>query len=84
MIDATGLSQAAESLLPALDTLTTKDRLELARRLLAEPEIAPEEQAAVQAAWESELVRRVEEIRSGKVVAVPIEEMFKKSREKHP
>ena len=84
MIGTTGLSQAAENLLPALDSLPLTDRHELARRLLAEPEISPEEQAEVQAAWKSELLRRVEEIQSGKVAAVPIEEMFKKSREKYP
>lgn len=80
----TELSEAAEKLIPALEALSEKDRAGLARRLLVSldgPEEDPEE---VRAAWVAEIRRRVAEIESGKVVGVPIEEMFRKSRERHP
>lgn len=38
----------------------------------------------VRAAWKAELIRRIEEIDSGKIVATPIDEMFRLSREKYP
>jgi hypothetical protein len=35
-------------------------------------------------AWEDELARRVEEIRSGQVVGIPAEDVLKALRERYP
>jgi len=47
-------------------------------------ELDEESDAEIQRLWKAELRRRVEEIKSGKVKAVPIEEMFRRSRERYP
>jgi putative addiction module component (TIGR02574 family) len=52
--------------------------------LLAGLDGPEEDPAEVRAAWVAEIRRRVEEIDSGKVVGIPIEDVFRKSRERHP
>jgi len=84
MAITTELSEAAEKLIPALEALSVKDRAGLARRLLVGLDGPEEDPAEVRAAWVAETRRRVEEIDSGKVQPEPIEEMFRRSREKHP
>ena len=84
MATTTELSEAAEKLIPVLEALPEKDRAGLARRLLAGLDGPEEDPAEVRAAWVAEIRRRVEEIDSGKVQPEPIEEMFRRSREKHP
>ena len=42
-----------------------------------------EQDAGAEDAWESELERRIEEIKSGKAQGVPAAEVFVKLREKH-
>src|SRR5207249_2474478 len=44
----------------------------------------PDDPAAVKAAWNAELRRRVEEIESGMVTPTLFEEMFRRSRQKYP
>lgn len=78
------LSEKAETLLPVLDSLSEKDREGLTRYLLASFEGPGDDPTEVREAWKTELKRRVGELRSGKVKGVPIEEVFKRSREKHP
>jgi putative addiction module component (TIGR02574 family) len=80
----TELSEAAEKLIPALEALSEKDRAGLARRLLAGLDGPEEDSAEVRAAWKAELKRRVDEIDRGKVKPEPIEEMFRRSRERRP
>jgi putative addiction module component (TIGR02574 family) len=84
MTEAFELSPAAEQLLPALDALSTKDQEGLLQYILARLDGPPDDPAEVRKAWKAEILRRVAEIDSGKVVGVPIEEMFRKSRERHP
>lgn len=81
MTATTELSEAAEKLLPALEALSETDQKILARRLLAGP---TEDPAKVREAWKAELKRRIEEIDSGRVQPEPIEEMFRRSRERRP
>jgi hypothetical protein len=52
--------------------------------ILARLDGPPDDPAEVRKAWKAVALRRIAEIESGKVVAVPIEEMFRKSKEKHP
>jgi putative addiction module component (TIGR02574 family) len=77
-----GLTPAAKNLLPDLDALPTSDRELLATYLLSPSEPA-ENEVEVRAAWKAEILRRVEEIRNGKVVGIPFEEVDKKIREKY-
>jgi putative addiction module component (TIGR02574 family) len=84
MTDTILLSPAVRQLLPAVDALPEKDREGLAQYILARLDGPPDDPAEVRADWKATILRRVEEIESGKVTGVPIEEMFRKSREKHP
>jgi putative addiction module component (TIGR02574 family) len=43
----------------------------------------PEDPEVVRAAWKAELLRRVEEIMSGRVVGIPAGEVFRRMREKY-
>ena len=84
MTDVIEMSEAAAELLPKLNALSARDRYLIAQRLqidIDEPEDDPVE---VRAAWKAELLRRVEEIESGKVVAIPAEEVDRRMREKYP
>jgi putative addiction module component (TIGR02574 family) len=84
MTTTTELSEAAEKLIPALDALSEKDRAGLARRLLAGLDGPEEDPAVVRAAWVATIRRRVEEVKSGKAVGVPAEEVDRLMREKYP
>ena len=77
------LSKAAETLLPALDALSEKDKEGLTRYLLASLEGPNDKLDDVRAAWKVEILRRVEEIKSGKVVGIPAEEVDRRMREKY-
>ena len=59
--------------------LPAADRLKLARILLDLSEARVEDPAGVQAAWDHEIERRLEELRSGKVKAVPLEQVKRNS-----
>ncbi|HEX3147957.1 MAG TPA: addiction module protein [Gemmataceae bacterium] len=78
------MSEAAAELLPKLNALSARDRCLIVQRLQVDIDEPEEDPAEVRATWKAELLRRVEEIDRGKVKPVPIEEMFRKSREKHP
>jgi putative addiction module component (TIGR02574 family) len=79
------LSEAAERLKPLLNALPTEDRLGLASYLWESVETSGNSTAEeVRAAWKTEIARRLDEIRNGTVTPIPVEEMFRKSREKHP
>jgi putative addiction module component (TIGR02574 family) len=84
MTTTTELSEAAEKLIPALDALSEKDRAGLARRLLAGLDGPEEDPAVVRAAWVATIRRRVEEVKSGKAVGIPAEEVDRMMREKYP
>ena len=58
--------------------LPVPEQLRLARILLELSETDPEAAADVQNAWDTEIERRLAELRSGKVKGVPLEEVKKK------
>ena len=62
------LSQKARALGP-------EDRARLAEDLLASLEDGPESSAVVEAAWEHEVRRRAEEVKSGTAKLVPAEDV---------
>lgn len=65
----TELSQRAHALLP-------EDRARLAEELLA----SLEENDASGSAWDEELRKRIEEVESGRVRLVPLDEAFSRAR----
>ena len=67
------LSQKARALGP-------EDRARLAEDLLASLEDGPESSAEVEAAWEHEILRRVEEVKSGTAKLVPAEDVYAETR----
>jgi putative addiction module component (TIGR02574 family) len=75
------MTQAAERLKTELAQLPTEDRAELAHFLLTTLDEGEDEDA--EAAWDAELARRAEEIRSGKAVGEPMEKVFSELRAKH-
>jgi putative addiction module component (TIGR02574 family) len=75
------MSSAIESLKDQVATLSTRERAELAYFLLTS--IEPEDIGA-EAAWDAEASRRVEEIRSGRAVGRPAEELLAELREQFP
>jgi putative addiction module component (TIGR02574 family) len=58
------------------------DRFKLARVLLSMSDEPVEPQADVDKAWENEIERRAEELRSGKVKAIPLEEVKRRMEAK--
>ncbi len=61
-------------------TLSRKERADIALRLIRSLDEGIEED--VDAYWKEELVRRSQEIESGKAKLIPAEEVFKKARER--
>jgi putative addiction module component (TIGR02574 family) len=72
---------AIDHLKSQANDLTTAERAELAYYLLASLE--PEDDDATEA-WRVEIARRMADIRSGKAIGRPAEEVIKEMREKHP
>jgi putative addiction module component (TIGR02574 family) len=65
-------------------SLPPDDRARLTRALIQSLEQEPEDDPTlVEAAWQAEISRRVEEIKSGKVQGVPADAVFAKLRAKH-
>jgi putative addiction module component (TIGR02574 family) len=58
--------------------LPTNDRLKLARILLDLSDTDAEPQEEAQAAWDIEIERRLQELRSGKATGVPLEQVKQK------
>ena len=58
--------------------LSVSERLKLARMLLEMSEQNSEPLGPVQEAWDEEIERRLQELRSGKVKGVPLEEVREK------
>jgi putative addiction module component (TIGR02574 family) len=65
----------------ALD-LPADQRLTLAHRLLESIEFDPD--PAAEAAWEAEIVRRIERLKSGEAKVIPAAEVFARLREIAP
>jgi putative addiction module component (TIGR02574 family) len=69
----TELSQRARSLAP-------EDRARLAEELLAS--LAGDVEQNIEAAWDVEIQKRIEEIESGSATLIPADEVFSKIRRK--
>ncbi len=76
------MTETVEHMKAQLNLLSNKDRAELAHYLLATLE--PETEDGVDAAWEAEVSRRVAEIRSGRAVGKPADQLFAELREQYP
>jgi putative addiction module component (TIGR02574 family) len=63
--------------------LSTQDRGLLIDRLIASLDEAPPEEG-VEAAWDAEIKRRVDDIRSGRVKTIPGEQVLKELAEEFP
>jgi putative addiction module component (TIGR02574 family) len=75
------MSPLLEELKATASTLPAPERAELAHFLLETLEPAEE---GVAEAWQAELTRRMADIRSGKVVGKPVEEVLARLRELYP
>ena len=73
------MSKLAESLRGVLDQLPVTDRASLAEYLIQ----SLDEVEMTQAGFDEELAKRLLEIRSGSVVGIPAEEVFRELREKY-
>ena len=74
------MSETAERMKLELAQLSPRDRAELAHFLIhsLDEEVDPDTEAA----WDAELARRMAEIKSGKAVGEPAEQVFAKLRGK--
>jgi len=75
------MAETLERLKLQLEQLSAEDKSELAHFLL--DSLEPKEEG-VTAAWDQEIARRVEEIRSGRVSGMPAEEVFAELRREYP
>jgi putative addiction module component (TIGR02574 family) len=75
-------SQVSELLEKAL-TLSTQERGMLIDRLVESLDDEPAE-AGVEAAWDEEIKRRVDDIRSGRVETIPGEQVLREMAEEFP
>ena len=73
------MSEAVTQILSRLDALSQPERAELAYAFLCSLE--PQEEGAAEA-WDAELTRRVAEIRSGKAIGKPADQLFTELRER--
>lgn len=72
------MSETVERLKAEVEALTNRERAELAQFLICSLDQEQDENA--EAAWDVELTRRVADIKSGKAVGKPAEEVFAKIR----
>ncbi len=75
------MSAMAEQLRGKLAALSEADRAELALFLIHSLDQGTDSDA--EAAWDTELQKREEEIRSGRAVGEPAKKVFSELREKH-
>ena len=78
------MTDEAKQLLPSLLALPNADRLQLIHLLCDSVHSQPDATREIGPEFKSELNRRVEDIRSGKVKGIPFEEVDRRSREKYP
>lgn len=76
------MSDPLETLKTQLGVLPSRERAELAWFLI--DSLEPEADDDAEAAWEIELARRVADIRSGRVVGKPADQVFAELRERFP
>ncbi len=69
------MAQDASELLKRALALAPEERAELASSLLESLDASEDDPKTVQAAWDEEIARRIEDLDSGKVELVPWEEV---------
>jgi len=69
------MTQDASELLKRALALSSEERAELASSLLESLDAAEDDPKTVQAAWDEEIPRRIEDLDSGKAKTVPWEEV---------
>ena len=74
------MTEAVTRMVAQLDSLSQEERADLAQAVLLS--LKPEE-VGVEAAWDRELARRAERIRSGEVVGIHAEQGFADWRKDH-
>ena len=74
------MTTLVEELSQKARALGSEDRARLAEDLLASLEDGPESAAEVEAAWEHEIRRRVDEVKSGTARLIPAEDVFAETR----
>ena len=78
------MSATLEKVVEEARSLSLADRSALTRILIESLDAElPEDAAEVEQAWQGEVEKRVEEIKSGRVKTIPAEEVFAKLRAKH-
>ncbi|MGO9119669.1 MAG: addiction module protein [Desulfomonilaceae bacterium] len=75
------MTEAVEELKSQLETLTSRERAELAQFLIRS--LDQEQDEGAESLWNVELNRRATEIESGKSVGKPAEQVFAELREKY-
>lgn len=75
------MSMAIDQLKSEMTLLTAKERAELAHFLIETLEVESDE--GVEAAWDAELARRSDEIKSGKVTGKSAEQVFDEIRARY-
>ena len=75
------MTETAQKLKEQLAQLSTQDRAELAHFLIHSLDEGVDDD--VEAAWDTELARRMEDIRNGKAVGEPAEKVFTELRKKY-
>lgn len=75
------MDSIAERIRTELSSLSGTDRAELARFLIAS--LDEDADGDAEAAWEAELERRADEIKSGQANGEPAEKVFSELRAKH-
>jgi putative addiction module component (TIGR02574 family) len=69
------MTQDASELLKRARALNSEERAELASSLLESLDAAEDDPKTVQAAWDEEIARRIEDLDSGKAKTVPWKEV---------
>ena len=78
------MSATLEQVAEEAKSLSLADRSALTRILIESLDVEPaEDLAEVEQAWQVEVAKRVEEIKSGRVKTIPAEEVFARLRAKH-
>ncbi len=75
------MTETVEKLKSQIGTLSSRERADLAHFLILSLEQEKDED--YEAAWEAELARRVEDIKSGRVIGKPATQVFAEIRKKY-
>ncbi len=72
------MTEKADALLRAALALPAEDRAELATSLIDSLDAAPDDE--VEAAWQEEITRRLDDLRAGRAKLIPWEEVRRSAR----